>query len=438
MTEPEVIYRELVYAPLPSQHKFHTSTAKFKAFSGPVGCGKSKALAFEILRLAEVNAGRLGLIGAPTYPMLRDATLTTLFAILDENEFPYDYNKVEGVLVFPDWGTKILCRSLETVDRLRGTTLAFFGVDEAAYTPEAAWYVLQGRLRCPFAKQLCGFAVTSPNGFNWFYNRFVAEPKPDSEIVYSAPFENKHLPAEYYESLKAHYDSKLYEQDVLGKYLDLAAGRAYHAFAEQNLAPVEFNPHFRLEVALDFNVDPMSAVLAQFVSPAIHVLDEISLRNSNTFAMCAELWQRLQSYIQSAPAPLTIGIYGDASGTSRKTSASQSDYDIIRSFFKDRAEVKLSWNTNSSNPLVRDRVNAVNGMLCNAEGERRLLIHPRCKELTEDLRRVGWKAGSSTELDKSKDPHRTHMSDALGYFIWRDHRPDGFQRKRIGVNGEYF
>jgi hypothetical protein len=42
------------------------------------------------------------------------------------------------------------------------------------------------------------------------------------------------------------------------------SGRAYHAYeAEQNYAPVAFNPHKCLNWALDFNIDPISSVLLQ-------------------------------------------------------------------------------------------------------------------------------------------------------------------------------
>src|ERR1700677_1841559 len=75
--------------PFPWQKEFHGSTARFKGFSGPVGSGKSQALCFEAIKLAYDNPGCAGLIGAPTYPMLRDATLTSFREILDTNEVPY-------------------------------------------------------------------------------------------------------------------------------------------------------------------------------------------------------------------------------------------------------------------------------------------------------------------------------------------------------------
>src|SRR3954452_22133876 len=90
--------REIEYSPLPSQKKFHRSTARFKGYSGSIGSGKSQALCQEALKLSYLNPGRTGLIGAPTYPMLRDATLTALVEVLESNEVPYELNKSENVL----------------------------------------------------------------------------------------------------------------------------------------------------------------------------------------------------------------------------------------------------------------------------------------------------------------------------------------------------
>src|SRR5487761_344493 len=111
--------RGIEYHPLPSQQRFHESEARFKGFSGPIGSGKSAALCQEAIRLSYVNPGRTGLIGAPTYPMLRDSTLAALIETLGENEIPYEINRAENVLVMKDTGSKILLRSLDDFERLR-------------------------------------------------------------------------------------------------------------------------------------------------------------------------------------------------------------------------------------------------------------------------------------------------------------------------------
>src|ERR1700677_1727013 len=128
--------RGIKYTALPSQQKFHDSTARFKGFSGPIGSGKSAALCHEAIRLTYLNPGRTGLIGAPTYPMLRDATQKALIEILEANKVPHVWNRAENVMVMSDSGSRILFRAVEEFERLRGSNLAWFGVDELTYTQE--------------------------------------------------------------------------------------------------------------------------------------------------------------------------------------------------------------------------------------------------------------------------------------------------------------
>src|SRR5215467_936408 len=171
------------YDPLSSQKRFHECEERFKGFSGPIGSGKSQALCQEAIRLSYLNPGRLGLIGAPTYPMLRDATQVALFEILAANEIPYEHNRGENTLLFKDTGSRILFRPVEEFERLRGTNLAWFGLDELTYTQEESWMRLEGRLRDPKAERLCGFAVWTPKGYDWVWRRFVSERVAGYELV---------------------------------------------------------------------------------------------------------------------------------------------------------------------------------------------------------------------------------------------------------------
>src|SRR6201999_3833579 len=105
--------REIIYDPLESQKRFHECNTRYKGYSGPIGSGKSQALCQEAIRLAYVNPGRMGLLGAPTYPMLRDATQATLLEILGANRVPYEHNKAENILVMKDTGSRILFRPVD-------------------------------------------------------------------------------------------------------------------------------------------------------------------------------------------------------------------------------------------------------------------------------------------------------------------------------------
>ena len=70
-----------------------------------------------------------------------------------------------------------------------------------------------------------------------------------------------------------------------------------------------------------------------------------------------------------------------------------------------------------ANPPVLDRINAVNSMLCNAVGERNLLIDPTCKKMRECLIKMSYKEGTRVP---DKDNIYDHMSDALGYAVYQN------------------
>jgi hypothetical protein len=411
--------REIAYGPLPSQARFHESTARFKGFSGPIGSGKSQALCQEAIRLAYLNAGRLGLLGAPTYPMLRDATQTTLFEILDTNRIPYEQSKAENVVVLKDTRSRILFRPVEEFDRLRGINLAWFGLDELTYTQEDAWVVLEGRLRDPRATRLCGFATWTPRGFDWVYRRFVHERVEGYEVIVAGPFENRYLLEQipdFYERLKRSYDAKLYEQEVMGKYISLNAGLVYHAFDRaEHVKSVSVEPALPLLWALDFNVDPMCSVVAQVVGETVRVVAEIVLSRATTQQACEEFTARFPRHWAG------MCVYGDASGNHMQT-AGTTDYQVIREFFRRAGHRNVNYKVPPTNPPVRERVGLVNAKLRSASAETHLVIDRKCGELVKDLEQVTYKA-DSTVVDKERDPRRTHLSDALGYLIWQECRP---------------
>jgi hypothetical protein len=377
-----ICFRGIKYAPLPSQAKFHRSEARFKGFSGPIGSGKSQALCQEAIKLSYINAGRVGLIGAPTYPMLRDATLATLFEIMNANLIPYEYSKGDNVLTMTDTGSRVLCRSVDEFERLRGTNLAWFALDELTYTPEAAWLVLEGRLRDPRAQRLCGFAVWTPKGFDWVYRKFISEPRRGYETTLAKPFENRHLLdqiPDFYDLLKSSYDEAFFQQEVLGKYLNVQAGLVYYAFSRQeHVTNIQVHPEVPLLWALDFNVDPMCSVVAQIVGGTVHVLDEIVLRHSSTLQACVEFQRRFPNHSRG------VVIYGDASGNSVHTTGT-SDYHIVREFFAENYSDCLLYKVPKANPSVRDRVTLTNSKLRNASGQVQLMVDSKCSELVKDF-----------------------------------------------------
>jgi len=414
----DIRLREIAYDPLPSQKSFHDLTARFKGFSGPIGSGKSQALCHEAIRLSYLNPRRMGLLGAPTYQMLRDATQATLLEILDSNRIPYEHNKAENTLRMKDTGSRIVFRPVDEFERLRGTNLAWFGLDELTYTPEEAWLRLEGRLRDPKAKRLCGFAVWTPKGYDWVYRKFMAETGKGYKVVVAQPYENRHLldkVPDFYERLKESYDDGFFRQEVLGAYLNLNGGAVYSSFVRNaNVQPVERDQLLPLMWALDFNVDPMSSVVVQIAGSKVRVLDEIVVRNGTTVEACEEFLKRYPEHWAG------VRIFGDASGNQRQTTGA-TDYEMIRGYFQVHSGMTVGYRVPRANPSVRERINLTNAKLRSASGEVGMIVDPKCKELIKDFEQVTYKADSGT-VDKDRDRMRTHLSDALGYLLWQECR----------------
>lgn len=414
-----ICIQRIAYHPLPSQLRFHASRARFKGFSGPIGSGKSQALCHEAIRLSYLNPGRMGLLGAPTYPMLRDSTQAALLETLQQNSIPFELQKSDGMVKLLDTGSRIVLRSLDEFERLRGTNLAWFGIDELTYARDEAWLRLEGRLRDPKAARLCGFAVWTPKGFDWVYNRFVRNKVKGYDTILAKPYENHYLlraVPDFYERLKDSYDQKFYLQEVQGEYLSASSNLVYDAFDRQvNLRDAAINRWRPLHWALDFNVDPMSSVVAQLDGDVVTVIDEQSLQRVGTLDACERFHERYGQH------PGGIEVYADATGARMQTTGA-SDHQLIRDFFASHGLNGFRFHAARANPPVRDRVRLVNRLLRDANGRTRLYIAPNCRGLIRDLEEVRYR-GDSSEIDKASDASLTHLSDALGYLLWAEFGP---------------
>lgn len=414
--EPE---RQRIGGPLlPSQNKFHEKEERFKGFSGGVGSGKSLILCHQSLYLALTNKRRTGLIGAPTYGMLRDATLATFMQLCEEWNVEVELNQAQMTAMLPMTQSKILLRSLDKPERLRGSNLAWFGVDELSYCSEEAWMRLEARLRDPLAERLEGIGVWTPKGFDWVHRRFRGEPVEGYALVEAKPFENHFLldsTPDYYERLKASYDPLFYKQEVLGEYLNTQVGQVYHCFnRRESCEETVVGDDEVMLWSLDFNINPMSSVVGVRRGEEVFIVDEIVQRTSSTPEVCQEFVRRY------GRRRAGVRIYGDASGRQHHSASPYSDYEVMREFFGRRPRLRAKFVTARSNPPVRDRVNLVNARLETADGQRRLFIDPKCRELIKDLEQVSYKPDQGV-IDKDCDPDRTHVSDALGYLLWQEH-----------------
>jgi hypothetical protein len=208
-------------------------------------------------------------------------------------------------------------------------------------------------------------------------------------------------------------------------------GNVYHQFDEtKTVRDLTRDDRMQLFISMDFNVDPMCAVIGQYergVGPRIlercEILEELALPNSNTPDMMFHLigpMGALQKYKRGYT--LDIEIYGDSAGSQRSPNSAKTNWQIVAEHLNLDRTLHARFIRRRANPRIMDRVNAVNNCLKAADGTMRLFVQRQlCPELVKDFKKVSWatdSGGNSTGLlEKGKDKHRTHISDALGYMV---------------------
>lgn len=196
----------------PKQAEFVYSPAKFNFYVGGVGAGKTFAGALRAVNYALGMPGSIGVIGAPTYMMLTDATAREFFNVLPPAAIA-QHNRGRGVLTLTN-GSEIFFRSMDNPDRLRGIEIAWFWLDEAPYCSYYSWTVAKGRLRQQGFPGW-GWATGTPRGKDGFYYDFEGKRKKGHHLFRASTHANAHnLPPGYIEGLD--YAGSFYKQEIEG------------------------------------------------------------------------------------------------------------------------------------------------------------------------------------------------------------------------------
>jgi len=421
----------------PCQWRIFSCDARFRILVAGRRFGKTFLALAELCHAAR-KPGSLVWYVAPTYKQAKRIAWKAL-KDLTRPFWASAPNETELRIELTTGGT-ICLRGADNPDSLRGDGLDFLVMDEYASMPAEAWTeVLRPALT---DKQGRALFIGTPQGYNHLYELYTGvQGRSDWVTFQFSTEEGGNVSLEELASAAQQLDKRVYQQEFCASFESLTSGRAYYAFERaQDVDPVDYDPRYPLVWALDFNVDPGCSLLAQVIPcpykdqawrltlpippDHVNVLDEIALRDSNTYEVCKEFARRTEDWIKHLPfgrPKLRVEVYGDAAGENRNASAPRTSWQIVRDFFADHhVDYDVIYSYASKNPPVRDRINCVNAMFCNARDQRSITVSPKCEQLIRDLEQVSWKHdanGNDTgDLDKS-NPMRTHTSDALGYFV---------------------
>lgn len=424
---------------LPHQEAAFRATEPFKALVTGVGGGKTHFGSRWIWHRALRFRNSAHLATGNTYRQCLDVVVPALLAAAEEWGLTVRWAKSDFEIRGQNLGL-IRIRSLDKPDTVaRGAEYGSWWGDEVRDTTKEAADLAMARLRCAKVDRPEYLWTTTPNGYDHIYDRHVklreeqlsSRGASDYALIRGSGRANRFLIDGYHDRLADSYDVKFAAQEIDGEFVTLGIGQAYYAFSRAlNVAEVEHLPNSVAYLGIDFGADPSCvAVLQRRPDGVWIVLDEVFGR-SRTVADClrdlAEAgWTAHRGYWSLEPDP---------AGKARNQ-AGFTDHALAKMAARDLGFVGAELMALRSAPSIRDKVNTVNALLCNSRGERRLLIHPRCVHLIEDLERVVWKTDGT--LDKGPHGLFTHSTDSIAYCLYRNARPAVHERQRYLGKGRY-
>ena len=379
------------------QSEIFVSTSRFVSVVAGRRFGKTFLSTGKLLEQAIKSPNRNVWYVAPTYSAAKEIAWDMLIASIPP-EYIAKTNETSLTLRLIN-GSVVALKGAEKPNNLRGRALDFVVLDEFADMRPEAWYeVLRPSLS---DRQGGALFIGTPKGRNHFYDLWAKakDGAKDWESFQYTTLQGGNVPPEEVEAARADLDERTFQQEYEAAFVTYQ-GLIYYGFSREESVLDIGDDNGTLHIGMDFNLDPMSAVICLRKGGKLYAIDEIVMYGSNTDEMVAEIKDRYGNR--------NIIIYPDPASRQRKTSAGgRTDLSILQN-------AGFSVKAKNSHALVRDRINAVNSRLLSGDGERHLYISPKCKQTIKSLERQTYKEGTSIP---NKDDGFDHMNDALGYLI---------------------
>ena len=407
----EQALRDRIWADLlPAQQEFVLDTEhRIVGYIGGFGSGKSYALCAKAIWLGMANPGTTAMIAEPSFPMIRTVFMPAMELALDQWGIDFDFRvspQPEWTLRLPTGEMKLLAVSAENWQKVRGQNISFVLWDECDTSPpdtaQKAGEVFLARMRTGNINQLA--VASTPEGFKWAYKTFVEEDGPDKRLIKVKTADNPNLPSGFIESLERNYPPQLIQAYLEGEFVNLASCSIYPDF-DRSLNYTDTKPELldTIYAGIDLNIG--NCVTQHLVRRG----DEFHFFNEAVFRDTAQIAQGLK---EMYPEHFRLGrlvLIPDASSKQRSTAAAQeSDLGILK---------KAGHNVNpqQSNPLIQDRVNAVNALIA----QQRIKVSNGCPHLIRTFEQHAYDDKGKPEKGGVGMDDLSHAGDAAGYAVYR-------------------
>jgi phage terminase large subunit len=464
IVKPKAVEIKLPYQPLPKQSEFHGSNAKYRAFGGGFGNGKTSGGCFEAFMLSMEYPGTEGLIARKTRPELKATTQNVFFkgggGDPDRGDWTgcppeliRKFNKTEGRLELIN-GSVIHFWPLDEPEKLTNLNLGWYLVDQAEEVAEDMFLMLNGRLRRRRSPRK-GMLLFNPNGHDWIYKNFHPSRalSSDHHLIHATTLDNPTLPADYIQQF-AHYPKAWRERFMMGSF-DVFTGQIWPEFNPDVhiIRPFDIPPWFEIIEGIDHGKRNPTAVLWAAFDEAgnCFIIDE-HYQEGWLVGRHAEAILHKRSVRWGSPNYTVIDASAAAEDPNTGRSVIDEYWDYgISTMPSDRHKMArinrvAEWlrldpkhphpltNEYADEPDVDEFEDPENPL---DWGYPHLYIFANCTNLIEHLPQYKWKPKPPTqEADPKEEPLKKddHDVDALGYILMTRPRPAEAPIKHQGLD----
>ena len=172
-----------------------------------------------LLKWALEDNGSVSMWVSPVYSQAKKV-FTELTNTIAGTGLTKSINKSELTITFIN-GSVMYFRSGEREDTLRGYTLTYLVIDEAAYIKDNVWMeVLRPTVLVQGKKVLF---ISTPKGKNWFHQvalRGMSDEYPTYKTFFATSFDTPFITHEELEEAKLSLPETIYKQEILAEFID--------------------------------------------------------------------------------------------------------------------------------------------------------------------------------------------------------------------------
>jgi hypothetical protein len=246
-----------------------------------------------------------------------------------------------------------------------------------------------------------------PDGLNHYYDMaMTAQADTSGEWGYYHWKSSEILPKRVIEAAKRDMSLKQFRQEYEASF-ETASGRVYEDYSTDNHVNKAYDDNRPIIWCHDFNYTPLSSCIIQEYGEESYIVDEIILESAVAENAAIEFAHRYKD-----AKVKKVYLYGDAAGRAGEKHGQDSSWTMIKGVLREHGWKIVDRVPRGNGPII-DGQNTLRARICNASGERRFFVNPKCKYSDRGLATTQLKEGSAFQ---EADSIYQHITTAMRYY----------------------